>query len=218
MARPRRLVYNGPMRGLVVVCALSMVLAPGWALADDIYRFVDRDGVTHYTNVKPSDRGWQRVFRGSRSKQTRRNLRAELGRLDRDPNAHRRYDAYIREAALLYQLPEAIIRAVLKVESNFYPYVVSADGAMGLMQLMPATAANMGVRNPFDPRENILGGTRFLRILANSFNGDLVLTLAAYNAGPGAVVKYKGVPPYRETRRYVRNVLRHYYAYRLAEK
>jgi soluble lytic murein transglycosylase-like protein len=191
-----------------------MILAPAWALADDIYRFVDRDGVAHYTNVKPAGRGWQRVFRGSRKRSPAQSLRAELGRLDRDPNAHRRYDTHIREAALLYQLPDSIIRAVLKVESNFYPYVVSADGAMGLMQLMPATAANMGVRNPFDPRENILGGARFLRILANSFNGDLVLTLAAYNAGPAAVVKYRGVPPYAETRRYVRNVLRYYYAYR----
>jgi soluble lytic murein transglycosylase-like protein len=193
-----------------------MILAPARAYADDIYRFVDRDGVAHYTNVKPKGRGWKRIFRGSRSRAPR--PRIDPRRLARDPNADRRYDAYIREAALLYQLPEPVIRAVMKVESNFYPYVVSADGAMGLMQLMPATAANMGVRNPFDPRENILGGTRFLRILANSFNGDLVLTLAAYNAGPGAVVRYKGVPPYSETRRYVRNVLRYYYAYRLAER
>jgi soluble lytic murein transglycosylase-like protein len=85
---------------------------------------------------------------------------------------------------------------------------------MGLMQLMPATAASMGVRNPFDPRENIFGGARFLRILANQFNGDLILTIAAYNAGQNAVLKYQGVPPYTETRRYVQNVLRHYYAFR----
>jgi len=85
---------------------------------------------------------------------------------------------------------------------------------MGLMQLMPQTARSMGVRDPFDPRQNILGGTRYLRVLANSFNGDLVLTVAAYNAGGGAVTRYRGVPPYAETRRYVQRVLRHYYAYR----
>ena len=204
------------MRAAAIACFLALILAPDRILADDIYRYEDRDGVVHYTNVKPSGQGWKRVFRGSRRKAAR--PRIDPRRHARDPDAHRRYDAYVREAALLYQLPETIIRAVMKVESNFYPHVVSADGAMGLMQLMPATAAKMGVRNPFDPRENILGGTRFLRILANSFNGDLVLTLAAYNAGPGAVVKYKGVPPYRETRRYVQNVLRYYYAYRQAER
>ncbi len=87
---------------------------------------------------------------------------------------------------------------------------------MGLMQLMPRTAASMGVRDPFDPRQNILGGARYLRVLANKFNGDLVLTIAAYNAGEGAVVRYHGVPPYAETRRYVQRVLRYYYAFRSA--
>ena len=131
-----------------------------------------------------------------------------------DPARYRRYDAYIREASQLYQLPEAFVRAVVRVESDFNPNVVSNAGAMGLMQLMPQTARSMGVRDPFDPRQNILGGTRYLRVLANSFNGDLVLTVAAYNAGGGAVTRYRGVPPYAETRRYVQRVLRHYYAYR----
>jgi soluble lytic murein transglycosylase-like protein len=85
---------------------------------------------------------------------------------------------------------------------------------MGLMQLMPFTAERMGVTDPFDPRQNILGGARFLRILANQWKGDLVLTVASYNAGPGAVERYGGVPPYGETRRYVNRVLQHYYAYR----
>ena len=93
----------------------------------------------------------------------------------------------------------------------------SRVGAIGLMQLMPETAADMGVMDPFDPRQNVLGGTRYLRVLANKFNGDLVLTVAAYNAGEGAVDKYNGVPPYAETRRYVRNVLQHYYTFRSME-
>ena len=88
---------------------------------------------------------------------------------------------------------------------------------MGLMQLMPGTATSMGVLDAFDPRQNVLGGARFLRVLANSFGGDLVRTIAAYNAGPGAVQRYNGIPPYAETRRYVQRVLTHYYEYREAE-
>jgi soluble lytic murein transglycosylase-like protein len=106
------------------------------------------------------------------------------------------------------------LRAVMHVESDYDPNVVSVDGAMGLMQLMPFTAQKMGVLDPFDPRQNILGGARFLRILANQWNGDLVLTVASYNAGSGAVERYNGVPPYGETRRYVNRVLTRYYGYR----
>jgi soluble lytic murein transglycosylase-like protein len=115
---------------------------------------------------------------------------------------------------MLYVLPEEFIRAVMHVESNFYTEAVSNKGAMGLMQLMPGTAAAMGVLDPFDPRQNVLGGARYLRVLANRYHGDLVLTIAAYNAGEGAVDKYNGIPPYAETRRYVQRVLTHYYAYR----
>ena len=125
-----------------------------------------------------------------------------------------RYTSLIDEAAQLYQLPHSFIRAVMRVESDFNPEVVSRAGAMGLMQLMPKTARSMGVSDPFDARQNILGGARYLRILANRFKGDLVLTVAAYNAGEGAVEKHNGIPPYKETQRYVRRVLKHYYAYR----
>jgi soluble lytic murein transglycosylase-like protein len=177
----------------------------------DLYRFTDEYGVEHYTNIKPSGRRWQVVIRGGGPKNASRS--AVRRSVQTDPYRHIRYDLHIREAALLYQLPESFIRAVLRVESNFYPDAVSCDGAVGLMQLMPFTAARMGVRDPFDPRENILGGARFLRILANSFNGDLILTVAAYNAGQAAVVKYGGVPPFTETQQYVQNGLRYYYAY-----
>ncbi len=134
----------------------------------------------------------------------------------RDQNRYSRYDSAIREAASLYQLPESLVRAVIKQESDFNPYSVSVSGASGMMQLMPSTAQSMAVRDVFDARQNILGGTRFLRILANMFNGDLVLTIAAYNAGPNAVIRHAGIPPYEQTQNYVRQVLRYYYSFRAA--
>ena len=106
------------------------------------------------------------------------------------------------------------MRAVIRVESNFDPRAISRANAQGLMQLIPATAERMLVSDPFDARQNVLGGTRYLRILANLFNGNLQLTLAAYNAGEGAVIKYNGIPPYQETQAYVSKVLEYYNIYR----
>lgn len=195
--------------------ALVLVsLAPAVARAD-IYECTGRDGAQHFTNVRTPGMRCRVIVRGRGP--TPRANRTNLGRPSaqaRTADRYYRFDPHIREAATLYQLPEHFLRAVMRVESDFTPDVVSHAGAMGLMQLMPRTALAMGVRNPFDPRENILGGARFLRVLANKFNGDLLLTIAAYNAGEGAVTRYRGVPPYAETRRYVRNVLRFYYAFR----
>lgn len=125
-----------------------------------------------------------------------------------------RYDEYIRQAAALYQIPEPLVRAVITVESGFDPRAVSRTNARGLMQLMPQTAERMTVTDIFDPRQNIFGGTRYLRVLANLFNGDLVLTIAGYNAGEGAVIHYGGIPPYEETQQYVVKVLENYRRYK----
>lgn len=125
-----------------------------------------------------------------------------------------RFDATIAQAAALYQIPEELIRAVIFVESGFNPRAVSPANAKGLMQLIPATAQRMQVEDTFDPRQNIFGGTRYLRILANLFNGDLTMTVAAYNAGEGAVLRYGGVPPFRETEDYVTRVISLYRKYR----
>jgi soluble lytic murein transglycosylase-like protein len=130
---------------------------------------------------------------------------------DRSPERYTRYDSYIFEAARLYALPEALVRAIIKVESDYDPRVVSCASAKGLMQLMPDVEHEQRVTHVFDPRENILGGSRLLRLNANRFKGDLLLTIAAYHAGPGAVEKYRGVPPYETTQQYVRLVLKHYY-------
>ena len=114
----------------------------------------------------------------------------------------------IRAAAERYAVPEALISAVIRVESGFNPRAVSRKGARGLMQLMPATASLLGVRNSFDPGQNIDGGARHLRGLIERFAYDVPLALAAYNAGEQAVVTYRGIPPYAETQDYVARVLR----------
>jgi soluble lytic murein transglycosylase-like protein len=127
------------------------------------------------------------------------------------PAGSRSVDAAIRSAARKYRVDEALIRAVIHVESGFNPTAVSPKGATGLMQLMPGTARRFGVANARDPSQNIHGGTNYLRVLLDLFNGDLRLTLAAYNAGEGAVLKYNGrIPPYAETQDYVQLVLGRY--------
>jgi soluble lytic murein transglycosylase-like protein len=133
---------------------------------------------------------------------------------DRSPERFHRYDRFISEAAAVYALPESLIRAVVKVESDYDPMVVSCAGAKGLMQIMPEVQTEQRITDVFDPRRNILGGSRLLRILANRFRGDLVLTIAGYHAGAGAVLKYDGVPPYETTQMYVRMVLKQYQTYR----
>lgn len=121
---------------------------------------------------------------------------------------HAAYSREIAEASARYAVPERLIWAVIRVESGFDRHAVSRKGARGLMQLMPGTAARLGVRDPFDPRQNIQGGTRHLRAMMERFGHDLPLAVAAYNAGEKPVAEYGGVPPYRETRDYVSQVLR----------
>ncbi len=198
------------MRSFLSVFFVLALAAPA---AADIYECRGADGSIEFTNLSRG-RGCRLVVRESDTRARAQGAGLpQRRRGTASPDRYQRWDAYIREAAALYQLPEAFLRAVMKVESDFVPDVVSHAGAMGLMQLMPRTAASMGVRDPFDPRQNVLGGARYLRILANLFQGDLVLTVAAYNAGEGAVMRHRGVPPYAETQRYVRRVLGHYYAF-----
>ncbi|MEZ4391079.1 MAG: lytic transglycosylase domain-containing protein [Polyangiales bacterium] len=228
------------MRSLVsmTLCLAAALTARGETGHAQIWMSRGADGALHFTNVPARRRQDARVFISSRdtprpapppavnaaappsvgsmppAPAASAETRARYLATARDPARYGRFDAYIREAATLYQLPEALIRAVIRQESDFNPFSVSSSGALGLMQLMPGTATSMTVQDPFDPRQNILGGARYLRVLANTFNGDLILTLAAYNAGSGAVIRYGTVPPYEETQHYVRQVIRYYYEYR----
>lgn len=210
------------MRSTAALVALIGVLYPLTAAAD-FYQFTDTDGVVHITNIKPKRGGnrWRKVLREAPAGTKAAARRGACANCDavpaRDPSPLRlnRYDPFIYEASALYRIPVPLIRAVIKVESDYDPRVVSSMGARGLMQLMPAVVSDMGVNDVHDPRENILGGTRLLRVLANRYEGDLVKTIAAYHAGPGALAKYgESVPPYRNTRKYLQMVLERYYHYR----
>lgn len=167
-----------------------------------IYSYTDGAGVTHFTNIP---RGDSRFTAYGRTPELRRGENIAPARFD--------YDGLIGEVAREQQLPPALVKAVIAAESAFDHNAVSRAGAQGLMQLMPTTAAYLGVAEPFEPTQNIRGGVTYLRSLVDRY-GDLSRALAAYNAGPKAVDHYGGIPPYRETRAYVDRVLtyyRHYY-------
>lgn len=184
---------------------------PAMAVAD-IYQWTDADGVVHFSNRSNASPGAKLYMRGGSSNAV---SRADVfAPQDRDVGRYTRYDEHIRRAAALYQIPEQLVRAVIKVESDYDPRAVSSAGARGLMQLMPTTADRMQVKDIHDPRENIFGGVRYLRVLANMFNGDLELTVAAYNAGENAVMQYGGIPPFAQTRDYVVKVTNFYRRYR----
>ena len=196
--------------------ALAAALGLGFAPSDaraDIYSWTDADGVQHFEN-KPNNPNAKLVVKASPPRNVARAGITAVAPQDRDPSRYTRYEEWMRQAATLYQIPMELVRAVIKVESDYDPRAISSSGARGLMQLMPMTAERMQVRDIHDPHDNIFGGVRYLRVLANMFNGDLELTLAAYNAGEGAVMQYGGIPPYQQTRDYVVRVSSYYRRYR----
>jgi len=187
-------------RGLSLAIALAWVLAATAASAGEIYTFVDEKGVTHFTNV-PNDERYTPVV-----------ARIPFPETVQAAPRHWGYDGLILLNARANKLPPALVKAVIAAESRFDSEAVSRAGAQGLMQLMPETARLLGVGDPFRPDENVRGGTRYLRAMLDRY-GDMTRALAAYNAGPTAVDQYRGVPPYPETRDYVKRVLTYYRHY-----
>jgi len=170
----------------------------------DIFRYVDNQGVICYTDTPKGNKA-DRIYKDAQGKSPVQNTsrRSDSGSGTREADYHQ----IIHEKASTYDLDPSLVKAVITTESNWNRTAVSQKGAMGLMQLMPATALEMNVKNPFDAEENIEGGTRYLKYLLERFNGDLTLALAAYNAGPGTVEKFGYVPPITETKHYVKKVL-----------
>jgi len=193
---------------------LSLML-PSLAWAGGIYKYVEKDGTIVYTNVPPRGAGVRqaRKLEGEFRPAPSPSSPAVVTTSSRTQLTA--FDEIIDEMALKYRMPVNLVRAVMHAESAFNVNAISHVGASGLMQLMPQTAREMYVKDIFDARENIEGGTRYLRLLANEFDGDMVKMVAAYNAGPEAVKKYGGqVPPYPETQAYVRKVLSLYFQYK----
>jgi soluble lytic murein transglycosylase-like protein len=183
----------------VIAVTLIFIWITAGTVCADIYKHVDSEGVLHLTNM-PSDPNIKYVM-----------IMREK-RILFQPNLDvTKYDYIISRAADKFKLDSALIKAIIKAESNFNHKAVSPVGAQGLMQLMPKTASALNVDDSFHPEKNIEGGARYLRYLLNTYKGDLSLALAAYNAGEKAVAKYNyNIPPYRETQNYVRRVLSFY--------
>ena len=167
----------------------------------DFYSYVDQKGVHHYTNIPPTDKKYKLKWRTKKASVKPNGIY----------NYPKSYEEDILRAAKQHDVDPDLVKAVIKVESNFNSSAISRKGAMGIMQLMPDTAEGYSVDNPFNPKENIDGGTKYLKKLIEMFGGDLKLALAAYNAGENAVIKYGfRIPPYNETIDYVEKVLMHY--------
>jgi hypothetical protein len=189
------------MRVIVSIVAAALLYAiPSHA---DIYKYVDSNGVVCYTDA-PMGKKTVRVLR-EKKESAKQGKSSGSGVAAKGADSD--YSSYVKEAATRYEIEPELIHAVIKTESNGNHRAVSKKGAMGLMQLMPSTASDLNVVNPFNPEENIDGGTRYLKSLLERFNGDLTLALAAYNAGPKTVEKYKSVPPISETKHYVKKIL-----------
>jgi soluble lytic murein transglycosylase-like protein len=185
----------------LVVMAGVFILSCGPASAD-IYRYRDENGVWHFTNIK-SDKRYKIYMRES---------------IENPAEFIKKYGSIIEQASDRFSLDPSLIKAVIKAESDFDHKATSNKGAQGLMQLMPDTADDMEVGDPYNPEENIFGGARYLSLLLQRFKNDMTLALAAYNAGPEKVEIHNGVPPYSETKTFIKRVLEFYNQYKSGKR
>ena len=183
---------------IVVLGTIFTLIAAVSSVYADIYMYIDANGVMHFTNAPTSNEHEYKVYI------------KEKTAVSRNFQSTNKYDHFISDASEQTGVDVPLLKAMIKAESDFNPRAVSRKGAMGLMQIMPENFKMLHLENPFDPLQNIRAGARYFQQLYKRFNGKLALSLAAYNAGPTAVDRYKSIPPYQETEEYVRRVLRYY--------
>lgn len=188
-----KIIKNCIIGFLILFLSLYILVSPLYA---DIYLYIDSQGIFHFTNV-PTSSNYKMYLK-------ERHLKKSGER----PISH--YDHFISNAAKKHGLSFPLIKALIKIESDFNPAAVSKAGAKGLMQIMPANLKALDINDPFDPQENIMGGARYLKKLLKRFDGKLPLALAAYNAGPDVVERYKRIPPFEETENFVKKVMKYY--------
>jgi soluble lytic murein transglycosylase len=176
---------------LILIAFVSSVHA-------DIYMYIDDNGVMHFTNAPTSNQYDYKVYIKERTA------------ISTNFHSTDKYDDFIFDASREFDVDSRLLKAMIKAESDFDPRAISRKGAMGLMQIMPENFKMLNLKNPFDPWQNIRAGAQYFKKLYERFNGKLALSLAAYNAGPTAVDRYKNIPPYQETKEYVSRVLRYY--------
>lgn len=182
---------------MIGMCCLAFVmLAAVKPLYADIYVRVDGNGVLHFTNVPTTSN--YKVYIKEKPKRSFKSFNTDV------------YDHVISEASKKHGVSFSLLKALIKAESDFNPRAVSKAGAMGLMQIMPENFGRLKIKDPFDPKDNIMGGTQYLKQLIHRFEGKLHLALAAYNAGPKAVEQYQRIPPYKETENFVKEVMKYY--------
>jgi len=184
----------------IMFLAISLVCINSNNSFSDIYMFIDSSGIVHFTNAPTSTD--YKLYMKERKQRIQQSINTK------------KYDAIIKKAQKKYGVEFSLIKAVIQVESGFNPKAVSKKGAKGLMQIMPDNYRNLLVKDPFNPSQNIMGGTLYLQRLLRRYKNKLPLALAAYNAGPQAVDKYKRIPPYEETQNYVRKVMETYSRYK----
>ncbi len=180
----------------ILIAALFLFVAATVVQAD-IYMFIDSQGVLHFTNAPTSSQ--YKLYIKERPKPA---------------EATKKFDGIIQEASNTFGLSFSLLKAMIKVESNFDSRAISKKGALGLMQIMPQNLRAFNIQEPYDPKDNIMGGARYFKSLIERFEGKLPLALAAYNAGPTIVDKYRDIPPIKETEDYVKRVMKYFYLYK----
>jgi soluble lytic murein transglycosylase-like protein len=198
------MIYHQKNIWVRLFCMVIMIFICIPSAGADIYVFKDNRGVRHFTNVPVSPK--YRIYMKSTPNKFFDVIMSEKYSTNLDPD---QYDHLILKASLLHDVDFSLLKSIIKVESNFDCYAVSQKGAKGLMQIMPQNFTFLNIRNPFDPEENIMGGTFYFKQMLEKFN-KIELALAAYNAGPTTVDKYNGIPPISETKGYVKKVMSHY--------